>query len=381
MFSKHLKRILILVIAVTVVTLGVAPAGGTLFGNDSSTAYAATKYFKTWGTDISEADFQKMAKKWPNYEPKRCNGWMTEVMNDVYKIPMKMGNWVSGTRSNFLKNSTVKPVKVVSGTYATIKKNIGLVKPGDIVFFNSSKKGKGVWTHVALVGEDHMLWHCTATSPGKKTGKYKSLTSWMKKYRKQGQYGAYAEVWRVLSTFSADSTVKITSGSYNGQKYTAKYSKGDQITVVESINYKASGPVVGKYVSITASLNKNIKTDNDGNVTYSKGTKITSGQKYKGSTKLSFKLKKSGTINIYYRFKVSESLADTDTMSVFTKIEYGGKTLKNYSKAKDKKRTIEFYHVEPVSEEPEPVVPDDPPSEPPAEPQPGTDDPAGVPQG
>ena len=343
---KLIKRALVITVVAAMLSLVIAPAMDAAFFGDSGKAYAATSYYKVWGKNISEDDYQKMAEKWPDYEPLRCNGWMTEVMNEVYKIPMRMGNWVIGTRTNFLNNSTVKPVKVVAGTYSYIKENVDLIKPGDIVFFNSSKKGNGVWTHVALIGEKHMLWHCTATSPGKKTGKYKSITSWMKKYRKEGEYGAYAEVWRVLSSFDVKSEVKLIKGKYKDKIRVARYKMGTDVTVKETLSYTADGPIMGKKIKITASLNKNVRRTIDGVPKIIKGRRIAKGEKLKGSTDLTFKIKKSGEIKIYYRFTVDEVIKKNTNLTAFTKIKYGKKVLKNYSKVRATYRTIGFHEVE-----------------------------------
>lgn len=331
-----------MVLALLVLSLMVMPALDMMVGDSQSAAFAAEDYYKTWGNDVSEKDYQRMADKWPDYEPLRCNGWMTEVMNEVYDIPMNMGDWVIGTRTNFLNNSTVKPVKVISGSYAEIKETVDKVKPGDIVFFNSDKGGNGVWTHVGLIGKDHGLWHCTATSPGSKTGKYKTLTSWMKKYQNQGEYGAYAEVWRVLSSFSVKSKVKITWNNYPGKLRIAKYKKGLNITVRQILTYKAYGPLVGKKINITATLNKNKVTQDNGTISYTKSKKVTDGEKLNGSTDLKYTLKDSGKIKIYYRFTIDDKIKENTSMTVFTKIKYGSEVLKNYSEAGSPLRMIRF---------------------------------------
>ena len=342
MISRTIKRSITIALVVLIMALMAMPSFGLVFGSGQSAAYAAEDYFKTWGKDISEKDYERMSEKWPDYEPLRCNGWMTEVMKEVYDIPMSMGDWVIGTRTNFLNNSTVKPVKVTAGSYSEIKEKVTLIKPGDIVFFNSDKGGNGTWTHVALIGEDHMMWHCTATSPGSKTGKYKSITGWMKKYQNQGEYGAYAEVWRVLSSFSVKSKVKITWNNYPGKLRIAKYKKGKNITVRQTLTYKAYGPLVGKKIDIVASLNKNKVTRDNGNPVYTKSKKVTDGEKFKGSKNLRFTLKDSGKIKIYYRFTIDDKIKESTSMTVFTKIKHGSKVLKNYSEAGAPLRMIRF---------------------------------------
>ena len=324
-----------------VLALMIVPAFEMSFCPTEAKADAAS-YYKSWGKDITEEDFQMMSDKWPDYEPKRCNGWMTEVMNDVYKIPMSMGSWVDGTRRNFLNNSTVKPIKVVAGTYSHIKENVDLIQPGDIVFFNTDKQGKGIWSHVALIGEDHMMWHCTATSPDKKTGKYKSITSWMKDYRHQGEYAAYAEVWRVLSKFSVKSKVNVYHGRYQNKLRVAKYKKGKDIVIHERLIYTADEPIVGKKVALTSTLNKIYSKGAGDSRVYVKGKKITAGEKYGGSTELKYKVKKSGTMHIYYRFKIDDRIKKTSKLTVFTKVKYGSRVLKNYKRAGGNLRTIRF---------------------------------------
>ncbi|MCR4709546.1 MAG: hypothetical protein K5653_04750 [Clostridiales bacterium] len=346
MIGKMIKRTITMVLALLVLSLMVMPALDMMVGDSQSAAFAAEDYYKTWGNDVSEKDYQRMADKWPDYEPLRCNGWMTEVMKEVYDIPMSMGDWVIGTRTNFLNNSTVKPVKVISGSYAEIKETVDKVKPGDIVFFNSDKGGNGVWTHVGLIGKDHGLWHCTATSPGSKTGKYKTLTSWMKKYQNQGEYGAYAEVWRVLSSFKAASKVQVTKNNYPGKLRVAKYKKGIAVTVRQTLTYKADGPLVGKKINITATLNKNKVKQENGVLVYTKSKKITDGEKFGGSTNLKYTLKKSGKIKIYYRFIIDDNVKESTIMTVFTKIKYGSKVLKNFSDPSSLLRRIRFRTLE-----------------------------------
>ncbi|MBR6473135.1 MAG: hypothetical protein IKS99_05385, partial [Firmicutes bacterium] len=298
---------------------------------ESITADAATSYYKFWGSDVSEGDLQMMADKWPDYEPLRCNGWMNEVMNEVYDISMNMGSWVDGTRYNFTHNSTIKPTKVVEGTYQTIKDNMDKIKPGDIVFFNYASDGKGVWSHVAIMGEKNILWHCTATSPGSKTGKYLTLLKWMDKYGgpngEHGSPGTYAEVWRVLSTFDSSRTVVITKGALKGKKRTVGYSVGKRIVVKETIAYEAYGPIVGKKVSVTAKLCKNKKVD-DG---YVKGITIANGERFYGNKELKYTVKKSGKMFIYYRFNISKKkLSVTSTLTPHVTVKIGKKTIVKY---------------------------------------------------
>ena len=313
---------------------------------ETTEAYAAQKdYYMTWGRDVSEKDYKKMAKKWLDYEPKRCNGWMTEVMNDVYGIPMSIGWWVEGTRNNFRKNTTVKPIKILSGSYSKIKKNIDMVRPGDIVFFNYAENGKGVWSHVALIGEDESLWHCTATSPGEKTGKYLTLTKWMKKYGgpkgEHGSPGSYAEVWRVLSSFEPEDTVNVTKGKLvKTDSKTAKYQKGNVIVIRERIEYEADGPIVGSKVRVKAVLNVNKESGSE----TVPGKFIVRGQKYDKSEDLVYKIKDKGAINIYYRFRVSsKKLKAGDTVTPQVTIETtGGDKIYAYNKAGRASRTVIF---------------------------------------
>ena len=346
MIRKTITRIMVITLALSVMILGAAPFVPVRGDAGGAEAYAAQKtYYKTWGKDISEKDYEKMAEKWPDYEPKRCNGWMTEVMNDVYDIPMSMGWWVEGTRNNFRKNSTVKPVKILSGAYSKIKKNIDKVKPGDIVFFNYAENGKGVWSHVGLIGEDGSLWHCTATSPGEKTGKYLTLTKWMKKYGgpkgEHGSPGSYAEVWRVLSSFETDDAVKVNKGRLTKTSVkTARYQKGNYIVIQEKISYKADGPIVGKKIRVKATLNVN-KSDGGKTVV---GRYITRGQRYSGNEDLTYKIKKSGEINIYYRFRISsKKIKQEDTVTPQVTIETrSGKRIFAYTKPGRESRTVTF---------------------------------------
>ena len=341
MIGKMIKRTITMVLALLVLSLMVMPALDMMVGDSQSAAFAAEDYYKTWGNDVSEKDYQRMADKWPDYEPLRCNGWMTEVMNEVYDIPMNMGDWVIGTRTNFLNNSTVKPVKVISGSYAEIKETVDKVKPGDIVFFNSDKGGNGVWTHVGLIGKDPGLWHCTATSPGAKTGKYRTLPGWMKEQSGSHGPGNYAEVWRVLSSFDRTSSTTVSYGRLDGKKKTAIYRKGRKIIIRDTITYKADGPIVGKKISITATLNVNEPAQKGSKFALAKGVKIASGQKYSGTKTLKYKVKKSGKINIYYQFNInSKKLSPGDTLTSYTNIKLGSKSIARYTKAGIKSRTV-----------------------------------------
>ena len=343
--KRTLIKILIMSLAFCVIYCGMA-TGFLNMTDGSSEAYAAQKsYYKSWGKDISEKDYEKMADKWPDYEPKRCNGWMTEVMNDIYDIPMSMGWWVEGTRKNFRNNSTVKPIKVISGDYDKIKKNIDKVQPGDIVFFNYAENGKGVWSHVGLIGEDESLWHCTATSPGEKTGEYLTLTKWMKKYGgpkgEHGSPGSYAEVWRVLSSFDPAGTVKVTKGKLlKTDVKTARYKKGDYVELQEKIEYEASGPVVGSKVRIKATLNVNKQ---EGTETVA-GRFITRGERQSGTEDLTYKIEKNGIIYIYYRFRISpKKLKVGYTVTPQVRIEtLSGKKIYAFTKAGRKSRTVSF---------------------------------------
>ncbi len=342
MRNQKIKKCAVIALAALVISLLIVPSFDIAYrGGGTSSAQAAGNYYKVWGKDISEKDYKVMTKKWPDYEPLRCNGWMTEVMKEVYDIPMSMGWWVIGTRTNFLNNSTVKPIKITEGTYKTIKKNMDLVKPGDIVFFNYSTDGKGTWSHVALMGEDDMLWHCTATSPGAKTGKYRTLPGWMKEQSGSHGPGNYAEVWRVLSSFDRTSSTTVSYGRLDGKKKTAIYRKGRKIIIRDTITYKADGPIVGKKISITATLNVNEPAQKGSKFALAKGVKIASGQKYSGTKTLKYKVKKSGKINIYYQFNInSKKLSAGDTLTSYTNIKLGSKSIARYTKAGVKSRTV-----------------------------------------